>query len=196
MTKKIIGVVVLFLITFTIFALAGCEKADKGLSVGFDSSYFGDPAPSDCCAYKSEVSEFDINDATLYFFYGGIFSESIEFQLEREDIPKIRLYFHNPELGDFEISPFLEENLYFIREVEENYISEKYRWKGRSYTQEDGIELTIPSELFIGESGKIGFIVAGDNILDSVDGYICISSIWIYYKVDGDKVILSGQKFE
>lgn len=50
MTKKIICAVVLMILTFTIFALAGCEKeeVDKGLSVGFDNNGGGGgPWPSD-----------------------------------------------------------------------------------------------------------------------------------------------------
>lgn len=149
------------------------------------------------CAYKSEVSEFDIDNVTLYFFFGGIFSESIEHELEcGSNIPKIRLYFRNTAIGEFTPSPFSEENLYFIKEIEENYVSEKYRWKGSNYTLEDGVKLTIPSELFIGESGRISFIVAGDEINDRVDGYIYISGKGIYYKVNGDMVTLSDQEFE
>ena len=201
MIKKIICVVLLLVLGSTVFMLAICDKGvDEGLSAGFATSSGGSGGlyPSDFCAYKSDVSQFDINDVTLHFFYGGIFGESIEHHLENgrhRNITSVRLYFHNQLLGEFYVyAPyeFAEENLYFIREISERYVSEKYRWKGDEYELEDGFELTIPTELFIGESGIISFIVAGYDT--QVDRYKYITGKSIYYEVNGDRVTLSDKK--
>jgi hypothetical protein len=192
MKKKLICVLLLVL-TFTVVVLSGCEKdeeyVDKGLSVGFEStSAGGDISFSDYCAYKSDVSEFDINDVTLHFFIGGMFSDSIEHELEcGRNFPSVKLYFKRFDLNE---SAMLGDEPYFITEISD-YVSEKYRWKGDQYELEDGLEITIPSELFIGESGRIAFIVKGIHIKDPDNEYKHISSIWIFYTVDGNKVTLS-----
>jgi len=194
MAKKLICALLSLVLMSTILIFTGCNKdeeyIDEGLSAGFESSSGGISSP-DHCAYKSDVSEFDINDVTLHFFIGGMFGDSIEDQLghgARGNINSLILYFKR---FDLDRSDRIGGEPYFITEISENYVSEKYRWKDGQYALEDGLEITIPSELFIGENGKIAFIVKGDNLDNPYDEYIQISSIWIYYKVDGNKVTLS-----
>ncbi|NCA92313.1 hypothetical protein EOM82_03560 [bacterium] len=204
MRKKTIAIVALVLICM-VFTLLGCEKGkenvDNGLKVGFEVSSGDDPSPSDFCAYSSEVSEFDINDVTLEFFYGGIFSENIEVErIQGRHIGKVKLFFHNPALGKFDILNHLSyENLYFIKESEEDYTSEAHRWKGNLYEEGEGEIITIPKELFVGESGVIGFLVFGkdEKHRDYPDiEYERVSGKSIYYKVNGDRVMLSGEEIK
>ena len=193
--KGIIIFGILILLT-TSLVFAGCEK-DKGLYVGF-KGVGGDPAPSDFSAYRSDVSEFDINDVTLEFFYGGIFCEDIEYERSQgKNIGKVKLYFRNPALGEFSvINSFSDENLYFIKESEDDYVSEAHRWKGTSYKKGEGEIITIPKELFVVEKGKLYFYVFGkdkNHLYYPNNEYEYISAISIHYKVNGDRVKLSGE---
>jgi len=195
MAKKLIIVIILFILTFTGFMLTGCNNS---LSVGFDGVR-GDPAPSDYCAYSSDVSEFNINNVTLEFYYGGIFSEDIEYERSHgKNIGKIKLYFQNPAISEFFIlDPVTYENLYFIKESDEDYTSETHRWKGNLYEAGEGDIITIPKDLFVNERGVIGFYVFGKdkNQIDYPNNeYKCVSGINIYYKVNGDRVKLSGEE--
>lgn len=202
MIKKGICLMVVLILLTTAFVFAGCkEEEDTGLKVGFEvSTTNGDPSPSDYCAYKSDVSEFDINNATLEFFYGGIFSESIEHERSHgRNIGNVKLYFYNPALGEFDINVFSDENLYFIKESEEVYTSEAHRWKGNLYEEGEGETVTIPKELFVGERGLIGFMIFGkdENHRDYPNNeYEYVSGKNIYYKVNGDRVMLSGEEIK
>ena len=107
-----------------------------------------------------------------------MFSDSIEHELESvKNIPSIRLYFKRFDLDELAISATSADESYFITEIAENYVSEKYRWKIDQYELEDGLEITIPSELFIGESGRIAFIVKGNDLNDFYNEYKQLSSI-------------------
>ena len=203
--RKKIKIMVALVLIFSTFILVGCENGEenvnKGLEVGFIVNSGSDPSPSDFCAYRSNVSEFDINDVTLEFFYGGIFSESIEHERSHSrNIGKAKLYFHNPALGKFYIQNHLSyENLYFIKEGEEDYTSEAHRWKGNLYKEGEGETITIPKELFVGEKGLIAFIVFGkdENHRDYPNNeYEYVSGKNIYYKVNGDSVMLSGEEIK
>lgn len=211
MANKLIYIVILFIFTFTGFVLTGCEE-NKGLYVGFEVSSGCLPSPSDYSAYASKVSEFDINDVTLEFYYGGIFSENIELELENgRNIGKARLYFFVPEFCnnsncrtqfDYEyggkkcVNILCDDSRFFIKEGEEDYTSEAHRWKGLLYKKGEGEIITIPKELFINERGKIGFMVFvkdKNHLYYPNNEYEYISGKTIHYKVKGDRVELSGE---
>lgn len=217
MIKKIIRLgFVIILISVTLVVLVGCkEDEDIGLNVGFEYSSSSEESPSDYCAYRSDISEFDINDVTLEFFYGGIFSESIEHERSNgRNIGKVELYFFAPALcensecatqydyqyGGMKCSNLLcEDSRYFIKESEEDYTSEAHRWKGILYEEGEGETITIPKELFVGERGLIAFFVYGkdENHRDYPNNkYELISGKNIHYKVYDDKVILSGEEIK
>lgn len=183
-----------------VFTLFGCENGeenvDNGLKVGFEVSSGDDPSPSDFCAYSSEVSEFDINDVTLEFFYGGLFNINIEDELNSvRNIPYVELYFDNKEMVG---EPYL------IRRTTESYISEKYRcemivdedWNMIGIDFNHFEQITIPKELFVGSSGKIYFYIFGNNIREIDNNGRILSSIAIYYRLNNDKIILSGEEIK
>lgn len=216
MIKKGIYLLVVFILLTTAFVFAGCkEEEDTGLNVGFEGNLYGDPSPSDYCAYRSDVSEFDINDVTLEFFYGGIFSESIEYERSNiRNIGKVKLYFFAPALCensecatqyDYQyggrkcVNLLCEDSRYFIKESQKDYTSEAHRWKGRLYEDGEGETITIPKELFVGERGLIEFMVFGkdENHREYPDNeYELISGKIIHYKIYGYKVVLSGEEIK
>lgn len=194
----------MLVMTFIVFMFAGCkneeqEYVDKGLNVGFANASSGYKiAQGDFCAYKSDVSVFYIDDVTLEFFYGGIFNDPPIWpeQLENLDITSnISLGFNNPALG--------EDRVIIVKEKNEWYLSDRYRWKGNAYESGEGETLTIPKELFISETGEIWFIVYAKDLsylYGFPDGYIregerhITSRIIISYTVNEDKVTLAEKE--
>ena len=192
-TKLIARVMLVVLLFAGALNLAGC--GNKGLEAGFDTTGIGgcDDAPIFKCAYKSDVTEFDIENVTLRFYYGG-FYELFETATEQYlSYPVFELYLFN------DANP---EDKILIKRVEENLISEKYRAyitteKFKQIVKYNHSEdVTIPKEIFIDESGLIWFSVNGQNVLDSysTDETLCI--IGVYYSKIENKIILSTKEFD
>ena len=187
-TKLIAHVMLVVLLFGGALNLAGCGS--KGLEAGFDTKGIGscDDAPIFKCAYKSDVTEFDIENVTLTFCYGG-FYELFETATEQYlSYPVFELYLFN------DTNP--EEKI-LVKKVEENLISEKYRIYTVTEKFKTAIkynhseDITIPKELFTNESGLIWFSVNGQNALDpySTDETLCI--IGVYYSKIENKIVLS-----
>ncbi len=170
------------LLVLLALCLTGC--GEEGLEYGFDVRGLND---SRYAAYKSEKNTFDINDVTLDFYYGSLTYSSFETVKKTISYPNFDIYF-NPEGGEKVL----------IKQVNEEFFSEKYRVTvddaRAKYNHKEAF--TIPKELFTGETGVIYFQGYGDNIRTEEEDYEVIFSINICYKVDGDKVILSGTGFE
>ena len=142
---------------------SGTTKS-PGLEWGFIPKLSGcRELPHDSMAYRIDKTDFDIDDVKVTIYFGGYFSDSIE--LEREcgrNIPEFEIYF----------SDSFENCILPIRQIEENYVSEKYRM---SFIYDDSHhatemifnhseEITIPKELFSEEKGLIRIIVGGVNV--------------------------------
>lgn len=197
--------VLLILITFSIF-VTGCEQlgikipgrdkdtVSSGVESGFKPSSSDEMNPFHC-AYKSDKMEFDINDVTLDFYYGVHYYESAEYFRENIcDIPYFEVVFTTDDHDKF-----------VVKRVEENLISEKYRCE---YIRDENLQLieikynywetlTIPAEIFTEESGVIYFGFRGDDIrVQNPEFRETGGGKAIFYKVKGDKVILSSKRFE
>jgi len=167
---------------------------EKGLESGFGASGGGASSPF-LCAYKSDKTEFDINDVTLDFYYGVYFLESEEDARESTfDYPSFDLYFAKDE-----------RNKVLIRHVEENFISEKYRcdfvyeenWKISEIKYNHFETLTIPKEMFTEDKGAIYFEIHSTNIKDYAKEYRSIVGKVIYYalSLSEDRVILTDNYY-
>ena len=156
--------------------------------------------PRNRCAYKSDTNIFSMDNVTLEFFYGGNFTDNLEHVREHgSDYPTFELYFMNDE-----------EDKILIRTVEENFISEKYRCTPKKnifgnvigWNFNHSEVLTIPKELFTKDSGKVFFVIYAEDVnayKEDVDAYAgmgpkidYVTGKNIYYKIDGDNVILSS----
>ena len=151
--------------------------------------------PSFTCEILSKQMEFDIDNATLTFAFGGLYYAGIEYEHQnRYNIPSFDLYFENNE-GD--------KILY--KNVEENLVSEKYntKWILREDYRLDHIEynyseeITVPKQLFTQESGRIKFYICGTDIngvFTSIDGsdYCKIAHVGFDYNIKDGKVIFSN----
>lgn len=167
---------------------------DWDLESGFVQAGFDEETSYNFCAYRSHTDKFDIHSVTLNFYYGGYYPNGIEYALEKEQsYPSFDLYFVNDE-----------GNRYFVKHVEENFVSEKYNceivYDDNRYIYKIKYEhsetLTIPAELFTKQSGMIWFEVDGENILalDSENGKnSSIAKICIFYEVIDGKIVLSSQ---
>lgn len=163
-----------------------------GLKSGFSDSGGCEASPF-LCAYKSDKTEFDINDVTLDFYYGVFFLEDEEYERENTfDIPSFDLFFLN------------EKGKVLVKHVDENLISEKYKI---SFIYDENLQVidtvfnhcetfTVPKEVFVKDKGSITFAIYGTNVREYEPEYRCKVSKVIYYKINGDKVILSNRQFK
>ena len=173
----------------------------QGLESGFNNEDNACASSIFRCAYKSEKNEFEIDDVTLEFFYGGKYiliaeGEYIygaEYIREKcgHDIPTFDVYFK--EDGGEKI---------LIKHVEENLISDKYNVDIDPYGNNPpkysfSETLTIPEQLFSKESGMIYFMISGTNKWDGDNAKNrAFTWTYIYYKKDNGKVILSNKEFK
>lgn len=172
--------------------LTGC--GGNGVQNVLDSSSTLDSAAYNrhMCAYKSDKTEFDINDVTLELSYGCYFINDVEWELEHsgESFSFHELYLES-----------MDGNRFFIKRIDEDLISEKYRIS-RLYDENDYFVewkfnysemITIPKEVFADEYGRIAFRVYGENTVGYNPLYKLLSSAGFSYKVFGDKVVLSEE---
>ncbi len=179
----------LLLLAFCMLA-TGCGGKSKGLSSGFseiESCYK--------MAYKSDKTEFDINDVTLELSYGCYFIHDVEWELEHggDIFSYFDIYIESCQKnGDKTL----------IKRVEENLISEKYRVT-REYDENNYFvgwkfncseNITIPKEVFSKEKDRLVFCIYGESLRDDgLPSYRVLAYAGIGYKVLGDKVILAEE---
>ena len=198
---KVFLILLIISLSFTSCTLNGLF--DQNTSEGFEKGLkFSPPncpgyipdSPSLLCACKSDKSEFGISFVILDFYYGGDFSESIEFEKEHShDYPWFEIYFSD-DYG----------NRVFSKRVFENFISEKYRCdvvrneSGHTLERKFNYseKIWIPKKLFTKESGVIYVGIYGENQRYDEPKYECITSMSICYKVIGNKVILSAEEIK
>ena len=163
------------------------------LESGFKKSDAECETPLFHCAYRSDKTEFDIDDVTLDFYYGGWFSNlGIDYDLRQHNFPTFEIYFTNDA-----------NDKCFVKRVEENLVSEKYRCKFIYDDDWNFIELkfnhsesiTIPREIFTENEGVIYFAIYSKNANHTVPEVEWIAGKAIFYKIIGEKVILSNLPF-
>ena len=173
----------------------GADVESTGLESGFDFS-----SGSACTqrgyeflAYRSDKTEFSIEDVTFDIFYGGhwLTDKDVEFNFDCS--------YHYPEFDLFIIND--DGNRIDIKHVEEEFVSVKY---GCDYAYDENGQLvkveysysesiTIPQELFTKESGVIGICIIGDAYAKDKLLYskYTITEVYLKYKIVEGKVILS-----
>ena len=199
---SVLAVLLAFCLLFTgcvngdVIEISEEDASDKGVESGFFISYGLYETPF-CAAYKSEKSEFDINDVTLDFFWGG---KVTQYMIDEYRYSYFDLYF----VSDSEEGEGWEE--FFVKRIEENFVSEKYRCEFTRVEGKEGVEsikyhysekITIPKEIFTGKCDFIWFKIKSINeIAPNQSKETSIANIIIYYKLTDDgKVILSGLPF-
>ena len=163
------------------------------LENGFKPSNDADETPIFYCAYRSDKTEFNINDVTLDFYYGGYYYQGAEYELENaHDFPSFELYFTDNE-----------GNKFLVKRVEENFVSDKYScdliydndWNVINVDFNHSEAVTIPKEIFTEDVGLIYFSIYSENAKELESQTKVIAGIGIYYKVIGEQVVLSNQPF-
>ena len=183
-TKILARVMLVVLLFSSAINLAGC--GGKGLEAGFKWKNETDAWRDYYCAYRSDEREFNINDVTLTFYYGGNtngieFPFAIYFMNEEEDIYLIKeVKDHNPE--DYLVND------------EYNKILFTYKYT-RIFNHSEII--TIPADLFVNDSGYILFILTSESV-DHGRPSIGIQNhqlagISIKYEKNQDRIILSAE---
>ena len=163
----------------------GEANESQGLESGLGSNG-SRPIVDNYCGYRSDKTEFDIDDVTLEFFFGY---PSYASQGDKREIYED--YFYICFINEADGSEII------VKKVEETLFSEKYEvimdddepYKIERYNHSE--MLTIPKELFINDKGRIKFRIK----LDGRKNYPYATQLfcyrYVYYKVEGDKVVLS-----
>ena len=170
-------VMLIILLLTSALSLGAC--GNKGLEAGFVWRNHPDSTSDYFCAYKSDKREFDINDVTLTFYYGGHYG--IEY-------PSFELYFENEN-----------NDIYLIKKVDdhnpEDYLIDtdykKLFAKDKRVFNHSEI-ITIPKELFINDNGYILFVLAYEYEQNMKPDRL--ATIGILYEKRGDKIFLSEER--
>lgn len=174
------------ILIMSIVMLCGCEEdySKKELKGGtFSNEGGGEPRHMfDQASYYSEISEFDIDNVSLTFYFGLVIYDLDVAIKDGGDMPWFEMYFR-----EFNEKGLLSE--YLIRRNEESFISEKYLITETNRYSET---IKMPKELFVNSTGKILFCIDGE-FKGKVGLY---SKVAIYYKSNGEKVILSNKSFD
>lgn len=202
LVTKSIGVMFILLTLF--YTFIGCvnngDRTDGGENEQNESNMpQGNSGPEHWGQFRfdNEQDSYYINDVTITIHYGGLgydTEEKVQYSRKQAaDYPCFDIYFLDSSF-----------NKYFVRRVDENFISVKYSWTpifdeemnliDRAFNHSEII--TIPKEAFIEESGHIYFSVYGTNINERNPEYKEIFFGVIFYKcIDGNMVVLSDKKF-
>ena len=196
--KKVKNIIVYMLLSVVLLIFCvlfvGCKNNNQitlGLESGFKPPKDDVSPPSNYCAYKSDTNEFNIDDVTLEFFFGGYYNHGIEYELSiGNTYPTFDLLFCDED-----------GNKYYVKHIEENFVSDKYscevvrdeNWYITEIKFNYSEKITIPSEIFNKESGQIWFQIHSANANDFEPKMQCITGISIFYKKDGDIITLSKE---
>lgn len=162
---------------------------DKVLESGFVYS-FGEPLPSDFCAYRIEKNEFSIDRDYINFYFGGLFNSNIELELSSgKNFPEFSVY-------------FVDKNETLIQTAinfNENYVSDKFRVSCINNEKKELVnvnynfstQLIIPSEVVNEDYGQIRIRVGGININETDPTFQIISAVNLNYKKEGTNIVLT-----
>jgi hypothetical protein len=198
MVSKIYKLLILLLIVSMSFTGCMITNTGEGLESGFAfSSLGGESCQSNPfhCGYKTDRTEFDIDDVTIDLYYGVECCNDDGLLCAGVSIPTFDIY----------VEPRGTYNKYLIKHVEEELFSVKYNCKVISkdfliwptikiiYNHHEAIK--IPKEAFENGSGRLDIIIYGTFVsgVNSREGEI-VGTV-IYYKVIGEKVMLSKKSF-
>ena len=194
-----VGNLLLILIIISIFCTSctnlGLEGDFKSISFGWSNT---ESNPYHC-TYKTEKTEFDIDDVSIDLYYGGDYYD-VQFNDEYGSIiPSFYIYV----AGNWDGKNQKFNNEHLIKHVEEPFISEKYDceiirkqflfWHTTEIIYNHCETITIPRELFIENSGVININIRGT---DSRGNIVKITGTCFYYKVVGEKVLIAKNSFK
>lgn len=164
---------------------------NNGISTGFENGFtfdYSDESNPISCAYKSDKNVFDIDDVSLDFYFGAIYTNPDGIILNLNSYPAFELYF----------STYDEKIL--IKRVEEELISDKYKrvyeisedFRTITYDYVYSERFTIPKEIFTSDNGILWFTInAAEDSTDPAD-FRSIAGIWLYYKKIDNTILLSS----
>ena len=192
---KLLLVLIIISIFCTSCTSIGLEGDFKTFSFGWSNTEYN---PFHC-TYKAEKTEFSLDDVSIILYYGG---EFYDFEFNDEYglvIPSFDIY----AAGDWDSKNQKFDNEHLIKHVEEPFISEKYDceiirkqflfWHTTEIIYNHCETITIPRELFIENSGGVNINIRG---IDPRGNIIRIVGTFFYYKVVGEKVLISGKSFK
>lgn len=203
--NKIYKVLLILLIVSMSFTGCMLTNTSEGLEHGF--KFFGIGGESCesnpfCCGYKTDRTEFDIDDVKIDLYYGCYYGDFVESILENAmNIPSFDIY---AATWDEENREY--DNKYLIRHVEENFVSEKYNceivcrkfliWQTTEIIYNHYETIKIPKEAFVNGNGEISILIYGTDIHGGYPTEKLITGTTLYYSLVDGKATLSNQEFK
>ncbi len=191
--KRAISLMLVAVMLILSLLLGGCSLFQTtGLEGGFRErpTWFAQHIPNFKVAYKSDKREFDLDNVTMDFYYGhlipGVWMEETTFYIEFEN-------------GDKKILvKTINGDDFFNGEYTVDWSTDtKSIFSFSLYDYNHHETITIPRELFVGEKGSFRFQMSMKYLTEEGNGDYRegMAGVRLYYKVDGDKVILSDKEF-
>lgn len=197
--RSIILFVTMILILIFAFSLSACinDDVDYANMKLESTSENGVPSLPRLIGYKSETSEFNLSNVTITIGLGDRFYDGITLEREHHNVPYIDLDCFSVSNYEAENHDDFVETSHYIKRINENFISEKFNITDDTdwfpYTE----EITLPQKIFTGKYGYIFFRLLTDpTVKNGYNGAPLISSIKMYYKTDGTKVLLSNEEIK
>lgn len=203
--SKIYKLLIVLLIVSMSFTGCMITNTGEGLESGFKFFGSGGDEPSNPfhCGYKTDRTEFDIDNVTIDLYYGVDCCNDDGIVRMGTRIPSFDIYV---AIWDEEINKDYV-NKYLIRHVEEEFVSVKYNCKvittqrGAGWFIEEIIynhheTIKIPKEVFVTEIGCISILIRRNDVKQLSPIELRITSTAFYYKVIGEKVVLSTKPFD
>jgi hypothetical protein len=145
-------------------------------------------------AYRSDKTEFAIDDVTLTFYFGRIDAHFGYGNGEETEI-SIKMFFLTGERNDLKYT-YIKKIDDFYRE-EYNCYMNRINKKTLRIIYNHSEDITVPAELFTEERGRLDlgiveYIVWVDGVIEPQ--YETLQAVAIYYKVTGQTVHLSSEE--
>jgi len=201
--KKALILLMTLAIVLTLCSCGETEDTDIDREAGFDD-ISGDDDSGYRCGYKIEQDEYDLDNVTLQFFYGSLHPNGFEERGLNDANIIIRLFFvegFKEVIEDRAQHDFMSDNrFYYIKEIDD-FFCETYHCSVNSETRSVEYNfsewLTIPKDVFNADKQYMCIQIEEYWIPQDREPYYSGGGGQIiYYKINGNKVILSSKSFE
>jgi|GEM_PF-6393500 len=175
-SKVVVLVMVVAMLFLTVFTLSACIESCFGIMGGRQYQFH--------VWYRTDRTEFDIDDVAIEFFYGVNHATTTDFS----HVDSVVLFFANRfDFGELDFEN--NYNIFFIREISgEDFFSGNFEVETRDtrpVSANHSEMITIPREVFSRDFGSIYFFMQVDYRLGFIQ---------IHYKLNGNTVMLLSKE--
>jgi hypothetical protein len=190
------------------FCMTACDNSEPDDSSEFPSEYvtsvlesgfiqqisYGcDPASTYFAAYRSDKTEFLVDDVTLSFSFGDSFADIEQGHSDETEV-HIKVFFLTGERNSWRYTYIKELEDFYGEAYKCNFVKINKYWSKAVFNYSE--DITVPAELFTGERGRIDFGITEYIVWNNgrEPEYGSGTAVAIYYKVIGQTVRLSSEE--